>query len=272
MNDLQFPKGFYFGTATAAYQIEGGWDADGKGPSTWDVFVRKPGAINNGHTGDVACDTYHHPQTDVDLMALLKLNAYRFSVSWSRVMPKGKGQVNQPGLDYYDRLVDSLLEKNITPFITLFHWDMPFELFREKKGFASRETAYHFADYSEVVAKKLGDRVKHWITLNEPWEHAMMGHFLGEHAPGIKNPGTYFRVAHHELLGHGLAVQRLRGLFHDLQIGITLSQFPVVPYSENPGSKDWEAVEFVDLFMNRFFLDGVFKASYPEKLIKRVGP
>ncbi len=272
MSDLQFPPGFFFGTATAAYQIEGGWNADGKGPSTWDVFVRKPGKIRDDSTGDVACNTYHDPQTDVELMASLKLNAYRFSIAWSRVLPKGKGELNLKGLDYYSKLVDSLLEKKITPFITLFHWDMPQALFEENKGFANRDTAYYFADYSEVVVKKLGDRVKHWITLNEPWEHAMMGYFLGEHAPGLTNPRTYFRVAHHELLGHGLAVQRLRGLYDDLQIGITLSQFPVVPYRKNPTQKDWEAVEFTDLFMNRFFLDGVFKHGYPEKLIKRIGP
>lgn len=271
MTDLQFPPGFFFGTATAAYQIEGGWNLDGKGPSTWDVFTHRHGKIKDGSNGDVACNTYRDPQTDVELMASLKLNAYRFSVAWSRILPQGKGKANQKGLDYYDNLVDSLLEKDIIPFITLFHWDMPQALFEENKGFAGRETAYYFADYAEVVVKKLGDRVKHWITLNEPWEHAMMGHFLGEHAPGITNPRTYFRVAHHELLGHGLAVQRMRSLFDDLQIGITLSQFPVVPYRENPGRKDWEAVEFVDMFMNRFFLDGVFKGTYPEALIKRVG-
>ena len=164
----QLPVDFYFGSATAAYQIEGGWNADGKGPSTWDVFTHTPGKIKNGDTGDVACNTYHDYQTDVDLMADLSMNAYRFSIAWSRILPAGKVQVNAKGLDYYDRLVDALLEKGVTPFITLFHWDMPQALFEENRGFAGRDTAYYFADYAELVVRSLGDRVKHWITLNEP--------------------------------------------------------------------------------------------------------
>jgi beta-glucosidase len=267
---LQFPPNFYFGTATAAYQIEGGWDADGKGLSTWDTFVRWPGKIRNGETGDVACNTYHDFQTDVDLMAKLSLNAYRFSIAWSRVLPEGKGPVNAKGLDYYNRLVDALLEKEITPFITLFHWDMPQALFKENRGFVGRDTASYFADYAGLMVKTLGDRVKHWITLNEPWEHAMFGHFLGEHAPGLRNPRTYFKVAHHQLLGHGLAVQRMRSLYDDLEIGITLSQFPVYPKKENPGKKDLDSAEFVDLFVNRFYLDAIFKGRYPGQLLKRM--
>ena len=188
----QFPKNFYFGSATAAYQIEGGWNSDGKGPSTWDVFVRRPGKIKNGDTGDVACDTYHDFQTDIDIMAEMQMNAYRFSIAWSRVLPQGKGEVNTKGLDYYQRLVDALLEKNITPFITMFHWDMPQALFEHYGGFVSRDTAYYFSDYAEIIVQALGDRVKHWITLNEPWEHAFFGHFIGEHAPGIRNPGNTF--------------------------------------------------------------------------------
>lgn len=264
----QFPKGFYFGSATAAYQIEGGWDADGKGPSTWDAFVRKPGKIKNGDTGDVACNTYHDLQTDVDIMDELEMNAYRFSIAWSRVMPEGRGAVNAKGLDYYNRLVDSLLEKGITPFITLYHWDMPQALFERYGGFAGRETASHFADYVDVVVRSLGDRVKHWITLNEPWEHAFFGHFVGEHAPGVRNPWTYFKVAHHELLAHGLAVERIRGLAPDAQVGITLSQFPIYPYADTPRHQD--AAHFADLFMNRFYLDGLYKGQYPEALLKRL--
>ena len=266
----QFPKNFYFGSATAAYQIEGGWDADGKGPSTWDVFVRKPGKIQNGDTGDVACNTYHDFQTDIDHMTELEMNAYRFSIAWSRVLPKGKGAVNPKGLDYYNRLVDALLEKNITPFITMFHWDMPQALFEENGGFAGRDTAYYFADYAEVIVKALGDRVKHWITLNEPWEHAFFGYFEGTHAPGVRNPWKYFRVAHHELLGHGLAVQRVRDLHPDLNIGITLSQFPIYPYGDTDQHRD--AANFADQFMNRFYLDGIFKGRYPEPLMKRLWP
>lgn len=263
-----FPKGFLFGAATAAYQIEGGWKDDGKGLSTWDVFTHKRGKILNGDTGDIACNTYHDFQTDINIMAELELHAYRFSMAWSRILPQGKGQVNQKGLDYYNRLVDALLQKNIQPFVTMFHWDMPQALFERYGGFASRETSKYFADYAEVIVRSLGDRVKHWITLNEPWEHAFFGHFVGEHAPGISNPWTYFKVAHHELLGHGLAVERIRSLSPDAQVGITLSQFPIFPYADTPAHR--EAAHFADLFMNRFFLDGLYKGHYPEALFKRM--
>ena len=266
----QFPKGFYFGSATSAYQIEGGWDADGKGLSTWDVFSHKRGKIANGHTGDVACNTYHDFQTDIDIMAEMEMNAYRFSIAWSRVVPQGKGEVNPKGLDYYNRLVDKLLEKNITPFITLFHWDMPQTLFEQYGGFAGRETAAYFADYVEVVVQSLGDRVKHWITLNEPWEHAFFGYLEGTHAPGVRSPWKYFRVAHHELLAHGLAVECIRERSSEAQVGITLSQFPIYPYAETP--KHQEAAKVADLFMNRFYLDGLYRGQYPETLLKRMWP
>ena len=266
----QFPKNFYFGAATAAYQIEGGWDADGKGLSTWDVFTHKRGKIADGSTGDVACNTYFDFQTDIDIMAQLEMNAYRFSIAWSRVIPQGKGAVNPKGLDYYNRLVDALLEKGIAPFITLFHWDMPQALFEQYGGFSGRETASYFADYVEVVVKSLGTRVKHWITLNEPWEHAFFGYFVGEHAPGVHNPWKYFQVAHHELLGHGLAVERIRELAPDAEVGITLSQFPIYPYGDTEKHRD--AAHFADLFMNRFYLDGLYKGQYPEELFKRLWP
>jgi len=266
----QFPKNFLFGTATAAYQIEGGWNEDGKGLSTWDVFTHKRGKILNGDTGDIACDTYHNFQTDINIMSELELNAYRFSIAWSRVLPQGKGQVNQKGLDYYNRLVDALLEKDITPFITMFHWDMPQALFEQYGGFANRETSNYFADYAEVIVKSLGDRVKHWITLNEPWEHAFFGYFTGEHAPSVTNPWTYFKVAHHELLGHGLVVERVRAFVPDAQVGITLSQFPIYPYADT--TQNQEAARFADLFMNRFYLDGLYKGQYPEALFQRMWP
>jgi beta-glucosidase len=266
----QFPKGFLFGAATAAYQIEGGWDADGKGPSTWDVFVRRPGKIRNGDTGDVACNTYHDFQTDINIMAELEMNAYRFSIAWSRVLPEGRGRANPKGLDYYSRLVDALLEKGIRPFITLFHWDMPQALFELNGGFAARDTAGYFADYVEVILGALGDRVKHWITLNEPWEHAFFGYFVGEHAPGVRSPWKYFRVAHHQLLGHGLAVERIRTLSPDAHVGITLSQFPIYPYADTPRHR--EAAQFADLFLNRFYLDGLYRGQYPEPLLKRMWP
>jgi beta-glucosidase len=267
---LQFPPNFFFGTATAAFQIEGGWNEDGKGLSTWDVFMHQPQRAAHLHAAEVAAATYHDFQTDVDLMSELGHNAYRFSISWARVLPEGRGHVNQPGLDYYQRLVDALLEKQITPFITIFHWDMPQALFQAYGGFAGRQGAYDYAAYAEVVVKALGDRVKHWITLNEPWEHAMFGHFLGEHAPGKKSPWTYFRVAHHELLGHGLAVERIKTLHPDAQVGITLSQFPVYPQVDTP--KNRQAAAFSDLFVNRFYLDGLYRTAYPEALWKRLWP
>ena len=266
----RFPQGFRLGAATAAYQIEGGWDADGKGLSTWDVFAHKAGKIKNGDTGDVACNTYHDHQTDLNIMADLGMNAYRFSIAWSRVLPEGKGAVNPKGVGYYDRLVDALLEQGITPFVTLFHWDMPQALFQRYGGFVRRETASHFADYVQVVVDLLGDRVRHWITLNEPWEHAFFGHFVGEHAPGMRNPWAYFKVAHHELLAHGLAVQRIRALSPDAQVGITLSQFPIYPYADTRGHRD--AARFADLFMNRFYLDSLFHGAYPGDLLRRLWP
>ncbi len=268
----QFEKDFLFGSATAAYQIEGGWNEDGKGLSIWDVFSHRKGKIRDGSTGDTACDTYHDFQTDIGLMASLKMDAYRYSIGWSRVLPEGRGTVNQKGLDYYSRLTDALLQNGIRPFITLYHWDMPYALFQKYKGFAGRETANYFADYSSLVVKTLSDRVKDWITLNEPWEHAMLGHFLGEHAPGIKSPWTYFKVAHHELLGHGLAVKAMRSIRSDLNIGITLSQFPIYPVGFEPTKKELDSVEIADQFINRFYLDGVFKGHYPEKLFKRLWP
>ncbi|RPJ50497.1 MAG: glycosyl hydrolase family protein, partial [Chloroflexi bacterium] len=204
------PRDFLFGAATAAFQIEGGWNEDGKGLSTWDTFMHQKKYARHRRAAEFAVDTYHDFQTDIDLLADLDMNAYRFSIAWARVLPSGKGTVNQKGLDYYQRLVDALLKKGITPFVTIFHWDMPQALEDSVGGFMGRDCAAHFADYAEVVARALGDRVKHWITLNEPWEHAMFGHFLGEHAPGIRSPWAYFKVAHHELLGHGLAVERIR--------------------------------------------------------------
>lgn len=234
----QFNKDFIFGTATAAYQIEGGWNEDGKGLSTWDVFSHKKGKIKEGHTGDVACDTYHDFKTDIDIMSDLNLDAYRFSIAWSRVLPAGKGKPNEKGIDYYERLIDALLEKNITPFITLFHWDMPYDIYKENRGFVGRDTAKYYAEYARLMIERFGDRVKDWITFNEPWEHAFMGYFIGEHAPGEKNPKAYFQAAHHELLGHGLGVQAMRSVRDDLNIGITLSQFPVYPFKFDSSDKD----------------------------------
>ncbi|MFT3890959.1 MAG: GH1 family beta-glucosidase [Anaerolineales bacterium] len=269
MSFPQFPKNFLFGTATSAFQIEGSPSADNKGKSIWDTFTLKRGRIRTGENADVACDTYLHPERDIDLMCELGLNAYRFSVAWTRVLPNGRGQVNQKGLDYYRRLVDLLLERNITPFITLFHWDTPQALQDLCSGFAGRDMAKYFADYAEVMIKVLGDRAKNWITLNEPWEHAALGHFLGLHAPGHHNPFTYYRVAHHQLLGHGLALERIRSISKDARVGITLSLTPIYPITNNP--KDIAAAQVANQFFNDFYLDGIFKGTYPNPLWKQAG-
>jgi beta-glucosidase len=265
----QFPPSFLFGTATAAFQIEGSSAADGKGKSIWDVFTHTPGKIRTGENADIACDSYQRPERDLALMTELGLNAYRFSIAWSRVLPDGRGGINQKGLDYYSRLVDMLLERNIAPFITLFHWDTPQALQDLCGGFAGRDMAKYFADYAEIVVKALGDRAKNWITLNEPWEHAALGHLLGYHAPGHHNPFTYFRVAHHELLGHGLAVERIRSASKDARVGITLSLTPIFPLSSKP--KDITAAKVADQFFNDFYLDGIFKGTYPNPLWKQAG-
>lgn len=269
MSYPQFPKNFLFGSATAAYQIEGSPMTDGKGRSIWDMFTHTPGKIRTGENGDVACDAYLHPEREIDLMHELGLNAYRFSVAWTRILPDGRGQINQKGLDYYCRLVDLLLERNITPLITLFHWDTPQALQDLCGGFAGRDMAGYFADYAEVVVKELGDRVKNWITLNEPWEHAALGHLLGYHAPGYHNPFTCFRVAHHELLGHGLALERIRSIAKDARVGITLSLTPMYPATTNP--KDIAAAKVANQFLNDFYLDGVFKGTYPDPFWKQAG-
>ncbi len=270
MSDAAFPPGFVFGAATSAYQIEGGHDADGKGPSVWDHFVRWPGRVHHGHTGDVAADTYRDFQTDVAIMGQLGLDAYRFSVSWPRVLPAGRGAVNARGLDYYDRLVDALLAAGIAPFVTLFHWDLPQALQETMGGFAGRDCAALFADYAEVVARRLGDRVGHWITLNEPWVYAVLGHLRGTHAPGRRNPWAFLRVVHHQLLGHGLAVPRLRALSPAARVGLSLNLSPIYPAANNDA--DRAAARLADQAVNRLFLDPLCHGRYPEPLWARLRP
>ncbi|MBC7221424.1 beta-glucosidase [Candidatus Bipolaricaulota bacterium] len=258
---LKFPEGFLWGAATSAYQIEGAWNEDGKGPSIWDTFAHIPGKIRDGSTGDVACDHYHRWREDVALMKELGLKAYRFSISWPRVIPSGKGPLNSKGLDFYDRLVDALLEAGIEPFVTLYHWDLP-QALQDLGGWANRDVAYYFSDYAAAVARRLGDRVTYWTTHNEPWVVAWLGHGWGEHAPGVRNPKMALQVAHHLLLSHGLAGEVLRDLGRpDAQVGIVLDLSPVHPASENPN--DLIASQRVDGFRNRWFLDPLFRGSYP---------
>jgi len=267
--EARFPEGFLWGAATSAYQIEGAWNEDEKGESIWDRFVRIPGKIENGDTGDIACDHYHRFQEDVLLMKGLGLKAYRFSVSWPRVLPRGRGGLNPKGLDFYSRLVDALLAAGIEPFLTLYHWDLP-QALQDEGGWARRETALWFSDYAAVVAKKLGDRVRFWITHNEPWVAAWAGHGWGRHAPGLENPGLALQVAHHLLLSHGHAVEALRDLVPGARIGIALNLSPIYPASQ--GEKDSQAARRADGFLNRWFLDPLFSGSYPADMLEFFGP
>ncbi|MGB9877293.1 MAG: GH1 family beta-glucosidase [bacterium] len=267
-NKLVFPPQFFWGTATASYQIEGGWNEDGKGESIWDVFSHTQGKIRDGSTGDVACDHYHRWKEDVALMKEIGCNAYRFSISWPRVFPKGKGKVNPAGLSFYDRLVDALLNANITPFITLYHWDLP-QALQDEGGWANRDTAYYFAEYASVVGHKLGDRVKHWITHNEPWVVAWIGYGWGEHAPGLRNEKVAIQVAHHLLLSHGLAVGILKDIIPDSEVGITLNLSPIHPASDR--EEDKLAASRQDGFLNRWFLDPVFRGHYPPDILELFG-
>lgn len=265
---IDLPPDFLFGAATSAYQIEGGWDADGKGPSVWDDFARRVGRIANRHTGEIACNTYADFQTDIDIMRRLGLNAYRFSIAWSRVFPNGRGPMNEKGLDYYDRLVDALLAAGIAPFPTLFHWDLPLALEKTNGGFAHRDGAFAFADYAEAVVRRLGDRVAQWITLNEPWVHATFGYVTGIHAPGRRNPWAYLRAVHHQLLGHGLAVERIRSLRPHAHVGISLNLTPFYPVAET--ETDRAAAGMADQMLNRLFLDPLFHGRYPEALWRKL--
>ncbi|MGA2502591.1 MAG: GH1 family beta-glucosidase [Anaerolineales bacterium] len=262
MNEfITFPKDFVWGCATSAYQVEGAWNEDGKGPSIWDTFVHSPGHIVNNETGDLAVDHYHRYIEDVALMKDLGLSAYRFSISWSRIMPTGTGAVNQSGLDFYDRLVDELLKHNIEPYICLFHWDLP-QTLQDQGGWPNRDTAFAFADYARVVTGRLNDRVKVWMTHNEPWVAAMAGYFLGELAPGIKDTQAAFKALHHLLLSHGLAAEAIRAnAKQPVKVGITLNLNPVHPASES--KKDREAAARMDAVLNRGTLDPLLKGTSP---------
>lgn len=259
-----FPSDFLWGTATSAYQIEGAARKHGRGLSIWDQFSATPGATHQGETGDIAADHYHHMEEDVALMRKLGLGAYRFSIAWPRVLPEGTGAVNARGLDFYDRLVDTLLASGITPAITLYHWDLPLAL-HERGGWLNRDTALAFADYAEIVARRLGDRVDWWLTHNEPWCAAFLGYGIGVHAPGIQDMRSAFTAGHHLLLSHGLALPRLRAAVRKTaRVGITLNLGPIYPENDRP--ETLLAARRADAFVNRWFLDPIFFGCYPEDL------
>jgi beta-glucosidase len=258
---LAFPKEYVWGCASSSYQVEGAWNEEGKGPSIWDTFVHTADHIVNNETGDVAVDHYHRYKEDVALMKELGLDAYRFSVAWSRILPTGTGAVNQAGLDFYDRLVDELLRYKIEPYICLFHYDLP-QALQDKGGWPNRDTAYAFAEYARVVTERLSDRVKVWMTHNEPWVTAMAGYFAGEHAPGIKDVTAAFKALHHLLLSHGLAAEAIRtSTRQPVKVGITLNLNPVHPASQS--KKDRDAASRMDAVLNRATLDPLLKGTSP---------
>lgn len=261
-----FPDHFMWGAATSAYQIEGAYLEDGKGLNVWDVFVRQAGTVYHGDTGDVACDHYHRYQEDIGLMQEIGLQAYRFSVNWARVLPAGIGQVNQAGLDFYDRLVDALLAANIMPFATLYHWDLPYAL-HTQGGWLNRDSADWFAEYTRVMVQKLGDRLKHWMTFNEPAVFINMGMGTGEHAPGLKlPPEEVFRSAHHVLLAHGKSMPIIREYVSDCVAGIVHTGEVTIPVSDadQTHAKDvMFASEQVNFWKYHWWMDPTVKGEYP---------
>ncbi|WP_340681667.1 GH1 family beta-glucosidase [Amycolatopsis coloradensis] len=267
--NLHLPADFLWGAATAAYQVEGAVDADGRLPSIWDDFVRVPGAVLNGDTADVACDHYRRWPEDLAIMKRLGLGAYRFSVAWPRVIPTGRGAVNPSGLDFYDRLVDALLDAGIRPFATLFHWDLPSAL-QAKGGWPERDTAYAYADYAAVVAARLGDRVKDWNTVNEPLCSAWLGYLEGRFAPGIKDLKQAIHASHHLLLAHGLGVQAITAnAAQPANIGLVVNLSGIEPASDS--AADVEAAARMDGHVNRWWLDPSNGRGYPADMIEVYG-
>lgn len=266
MASHKFPDGFVWGAATAAYQIEGAVKKDGRGTSIWDTFAHTKGKVERDENGDIACDFYHRWPKDIELMAALGLRAFRFSIAWPRIFPNGDTRINPKGLDFYDRLVDELLKKDIVPYVTLYHWDLP-QTLQNQGGWNKRDTALAFSRYVEIVGKRLGDRVRYWITHNEPMIVTMIGHLLGIHAPGQRNPWKVFSVATNILVSHGLAVKALRTVARsDANIGIVLNLSPIQPASDS--EQDHLAAQKVDLATNRFFLDALLKGKLPDTFEK----
>jgi beta-glucosidase len=261
---VRFPPGFQFGAATAAYQIEGAADEDGRGPSIWDTFTRVPGAVTHGDTGAIACDHYHRADADLDLLAEIGLTAYRFSIAWPRVVPDGTGSVNQKGLDFYRRLVEGLHARGVTPVATLYHWDLPQPL-QDAGGWVSRDTVRHFRDYARAVVDALGDAVPLWGTVNEPFCSAMVGHLEGRHAPGITDLASALAASHHLLLAHGEAVRIVRQSAPGARVGISHLFSDISPASQSVA--DLAAARRLDGYENRWFLEPVALGTYPEDML-----
>lgn len=262
----RFPPDFQWGVATSAYQIEGATTADGRGESIWDRFSAMPGRTANGDTGAIACDHYHRYESDLDLLADLGVDAYRFSIAWPRIHPDGGSQLNRAGLDFYDRLVDGLLARGVRPTPTLYHWDLP-QVLQDRGGWTDRDTVARFTEYATTVFDALGDRVDQWITHNEPWMASFIAHLRGVHAPGRRDLKSALLAAHHILLSHGMVVAAFRDSGHPGQIGITLNLMPTYPASDSEADRD--AAWGSDGFTNRWFLDPLYRSSYPADMIER---
>jgi beta-glucosidase len=263
------PADFVWGVATSSYQIEGAHDVDGRAPSIWDTFCKQPGAIDGGDTGDVACDHYHRWQGDIDIVKQLGVGAYRFSVAWPRIVPRGTGAVNQKGLDFYDGLVDGLLARGITPFVTLYHWDLP-QALQDKGGWPARDTAYAFAEYASIVAGALGDRVVNWTTLNEPLCSAWLGHLEGVMAPGVKDIAAAVPASFHLHLAHGLGAQAIRSAATlTPSVGIVNNLSPAAAASDRP--EDVAAAKRADGHTNRWWLDPIHGRGYPQDMVDVYG-
>lgn len=265
----QFPENFYWGVATSAFQIEGAVSEDGRKPSIWDTFSEQTGSILNNDTARTACDHYHRWPEDLDLVARMGFNSYRFSVSWPRVLPDGRGLVNAKGLDFYDRLVDGILERGLDPWLTLFHWDLP-QALQEAGGWPNRDVVSAFVDYAHIVSAHLGDRVKRWATHNEPWCSAIIGYFNGDFAPGERDLGRAMQACHHILLSHGQALPVLRANVPDAKCGIVLSLHPIHPARDC--DEDRSAVHRHDGLRNRWFLDALHGRGYPVDTLEALGP
>jgi beta-glucosidase len=264
MKQVRFPKGFIWGTSTSAYQIEGSWNEDGRGPSIWDDFVHKKGNIKNNDTGDIACDHYHGWKEDCSLLSQLGCKAYRFSVSWSRIYPEGSGKLNQKGVDFYSRLIDELLQRSIEPFLTCYHFDLPLSL-QNKGGWVNRDTVHYFTDYVAELASLFSDRVRYWITINEPGAAASLGYLMAMHPPGLKDPAAYAKVIHNFLLANGEAWRRIKDIRTDSCVGPAIDFWPIFPAS----AEDTEAAQNAAMYIFSIIIDPLIQGDYSEVVKKK---
>jgi beta-glucosidase len=265
---IQFPPGFTWGVATSAFQIEGASSADGKGPSIWDTFCGSPANIKDGSNGDVACDHYHRYRDDVALMSSLGVDAYRFSMSWPRVQPAGKGAWNEAGFDFYARLLDALEEKGIAAHLTLYHWDLP-QALQDEGGWLARDTAHRFAEYAHEVARRFGDRLATIATHNEPWCTANLGYGNAQFAPGVADAKQAIQVSHHLLLSHGLAMQAMRAAAPRARLGIVLNQWTADPATDSEADRALAELEYARSV--QWFMDPICKGRYPELALRAHG-